>query len=168
MQIKLDKLEPQMEELLQAKRVKFGSYKAGLVAILEEYFHLQHKIEELEQEAKIDKTAFRNIALKPANYYPASNMNQQTNVMLAPPPIPPKPLKEYLPQQTDNLKQDYIQEIKQVFTGEIRKPSEIAQATKPQFHDHAIKTLDDLFIVPEIETISTAKSFLPTERKECE
>ena len=167
MQIKLDKLIPEMEELLQAKRAKFGSYKAGLVAILEEYLQFQHKIYELEQEAKIDKTAFRNIALKPA-YYPASNMNQQTNVMLAPPPTPPKPLKEYLPQETGNLKQDYIQEIKQVFTGEIRKPSEIAQATKPQFHDHVIKTLDDLFIVPEIETISTAKSFLPTERKECE
>lgn len=97
--------------------------------------------------------------------YPSPN--QQPRSLTPPhppgaPPIrcsPPKPIHNYSPPNTGNIKKDYQKEIAQVFTGNILKPSDIIQTTKPKHINTNIHEIEEDFCVPPIDVISTAKRF---------
>ena len=82
-----------------------------------------------------------------------------------PPPAPPIPqLKPkfrtpYIPLDTGDLKKDYVHEIKQIFTGEMLKPSEIIETTKPKHSQSKVVEFTETFEIPSINSISCAKNF---------
>ena len=62
----------------------------------------------------------------------------QTVNQLAPPPTPPSPPMprlQYKPKDTGDVRQDYVNEVKMVFNGQVQKPSEILQLTQPKHKD---------------------------------
>lgn len=60
----------------------------------------------------------------------------------------------YKPPNTANLRSDYQKEIKQVFNGEILKPSEVLNLTQPKHKNAEIKELKEDAPIPEVENIS--------------
>lgn len=81
----------------------------------------------------------------------------------APPSPPRKKISNYSPPNTANLRRDYKDEIQQIFTGDLLKPSEIVQTTQPEHVDSGIQEITDDFCIPRIDTISTAKRFQQQE-----
>ncbi|MHA1675030.1 MAG: hypothetical protein ACTSYI_15545 [Promethearchaeota archaeon] len=81
----------------------------------------------------------------------------------APPSPPRKKISNYSPPNTENLRQDYQNEIHQIFNGELLKPSEIVQTTQPEHVDSGIQEIAEDFSVPRIDSISTAKRFQQQE-----
>ncbi|MHA1111613.1 MAG: hypothetical protein ACTSRE_10960 [Promethearchaeota archaeon] len=79
-----------------------------------------------------------------------------------PPPAPPRgPPKKinYKSPNTGNLMKDYVKEIKQLFKGDILRPSDVAGITKVKHKDSKIKELEEDSLIPDIELVSIAKNF---------
>ncbi|WP_457557088.1 hypothetical protein [Candidatus Harpocratesius sp.] len=72
-------------------------------------------------------------------------------------------IPHYKEPNTGNIKNDYKKEITQIFKGNILKPSEIIQTTKPKHHLSKINEIDENFFIPLIDQISTAKQFKKSE-----
>lgn len=165
-------VEPETKIFLDQMRVKYGTYKAALRALIQNHLEdqanimrLKKRINELEDESKEDKNAFREIALnnsKTPIMIPAQNPNMIQNVMLNPPgtlpPPPPKPkqLTSYKAPNTGDLKKDYQKEVKTIFTGEILKPSEIIETTQPKFKETPVEYIDSQ-LVPLLKTLKEKK-----------
>ena len=79
-----------------------------------------------------------------------------------PPPLPSLPKKPYRAPNTGNIRNDYVKEIKQIFSGTPIKPSSIITTTLPKHAKSDIHEIDDAFEIPMIELISTAKKFQKT------
>lgn len=102
----------------------------------------------IQKEAEETQTFIKQILLKSVerSTAPTQTITYVPSIApnLPPPPpspqqilpnTPPKPQekKSYQPpKETANLKKDYHDEVKAVFTGEILKPSEILQLTQPK------------------------------------
>ncbi|XEO76544.1 hypothetical protein WKT22_01568 [Candidatus Lokiarchaeum ossiferum] len=146
-----------------------------------EVANLKDEIKKLQQKSKEDNEFLKELLLKalevpkipqmiPMNYSqftPPINANPSystTQSSFTPPPPPPskqsKPPQSYQAPNTGNLKKDYIQEIQQIFTGDILKPSQIVQTTKPRHLEHEVEEISDNFDIPPIDIISTAKNFI--------
>ena len=97
-----------------------------------------------------------------------ANFNVNSPQFTPPPPPPAPQLKPkfripYIPRDTGDLKKDYVHEIKHIFTGEVLKPSEIMETTKPKHSQSEVVEFTDNFEIPAIIAISCAKNF-PTRQ----
>lgn len=81
-----------------------------------------------------------------------------------PPPPPSLPKIPYRAPNTGNLRNDYVKEIKQIFTGNPIKPSSIITTTLPKHVNSDILEIDENFEIPMIDLISTAKKFQKTQQ----
>jgi hypothetical protein len=59
---------------------------------------------------------------------------------------------------------DYVKEIKQLFKGDILRPSDVLSITKVERRPE--KQLEEDCLVPDIELISVAKNFKPILEEE--
>ena len=109
---------------------------------------LEDRVKDLGGKVEAKVSTIEQIAINLSQQAPSPVMMQanptlishpQTVNQLAPPPNPPPspPLLrlQYKPKDTGDVRQDYVNEVKQVFTGEVRKPSEILQLTQPKHKD---------------------------------
>ena len=76
--------------------------------------------------------------------------------MSVPPSLPKKPFRA---PNTGNLRNDYVKEIQQIFTGSPLKPSSIISTTMPKHAESGIHEFTEDFEIPVIDLISTAKKF---------
>lgn len=118
----------------------------------------QRKIRSLEKKFNLEQTKrlsfAENIALTLAKRPPAviqanPSMSQQTAVGIPPPPPPKR--KAYIPQHTQDIKKDYVHEIKQIFTGEVLSPAQVIQITKPKHLDAKVIEFTDDFEIPVLK-----------------
>ena len=134
---------------------------------------LLQKDQEYIAEIKKDRAFLKDLLLKslasnqqPQIIFPNPQM-QNASFGYAPtgppPPLPPSlPKKPFRAPNTGNLRNDYVKEIKQIFTGTPLKPSSIISTTLPKHAKRGIHEIDDAFEIPMIELISTAKKFQKT------
>lgn len=148
-----------------------------------EVANLKEEIAKLQQKSKADNEFLKELLLKaldtpkmpqmiPMSYpqfIPPLNSNQLNSIPqpnLAPPPPPKRKIKpplNYKPPNTGNLKNDYVREIQQIFSGDILKPSQVVQTTKPKHLEHEVEEINENFEIPSIDLISTAKNFIPSQ-----
>lgn len=175
------------QELLQCKHefrenlgdhLSFNRIIHHLLSIHNEYKELKTQLQNMEQknsELLNDERNFlrqvlitQNQQRVPVMMGAMSNVNLHTGQLgsnFTPPPPPPriphrKFPKKYIPMNTGNLKKDYVNEIKQIFTGDILKPSEVIETTQPKHQNTEISHFTEEFDIPPIESISSAKSFI--------
>jgi hypothetical protein len=146
--------------------------------VLSHFFHelksQGERIKELEQQVedlggKVEhKTEVMEEVLLNLSRQAAAPVMMQANPIMTqlssppPPPLTPPKAKPRLVYNTSgNLKKDYVQEIKQVFTGEVLKPSAVLQLTEPQHKDTPIVEITEIPILKEAED----KSFYKIEEK---
>jgi hypothetical protein len=100
-------------------------------------------------------------------YIPISSPPLSTPPSVPPPTTlaPPKKIN-YKPPDTGNLMQDYVKEIKQLFKGDILRPSDVVGITKVKHKDSKIKELEEDCLIPDIELVSVAKNFKPIIEEE--
>lgn len=96
---------------------------------------------------------------------------QMTGQALSTPP-PPAPTRgppkklTYKAPNTGNLMRDYVKEIKQLFKGDILRPSDVVGITKVKHRESEVKELEENCLIPDIELISVAKNFKPIIEEE--
>lgn len=123
-----------------------------------EIVRLEHRIKKLggtvEHKNNVIEEALLNMSRQPkAPVMMQANPMMVSNQLVPPPappslpPGPPQPRLQYKPKDTGNLKQDYVNEVKMVFTGQIQKPSEILQLTQPKHKDSEVIEITE---VPEL------------------
>ncbi len=154
----------------------------SLVQKNKEVDDLKSAIKALQQKSSDDNQFLKDLLLKsletpkmpqmmppmyPQYLQPMTSTFAQNNQQpgFSPPPPPPPKKKavmppNYKPPNTGNIKKDYVNEIKQIFSGEILKPSQVLQTTKPKHIEQEIEEFNEAFDIPSIELISTAKNFI--------
>jgi hypothetical protein len=132
---------------------------------------LLQKDQEYITEIKKDREFLKDLLMKsmasnqpPQIVFPYSQMQNTSfgGVSAGPPPPPPArflPKKPYRAPNTGNIRNDYVKEIKQIFTGTPLKPSSILSTTLPKHAESDIHEICDDFEIPMIDLISTAKKF---------
>ncbi|MBN2156640.1 MAG: hypothetical protein JW776_11420 [Candidatus Lokiarchaeota archaeon] len=144
-----------IQSLLQ-DHVDLQNLRSELLVIKKEMEETQNYLKEMLKLALINS--------KPqVQYIPISGQPLTTPPPLSPSRNPPKKI-EYIPPNTGNLMRDYVKEIKQLFKGEILRPSDVAEITK--IKTNPVKELAEDRIIPDIELISVAKHFKPIVEEE--
>jgi len=114
---------------------------------------LEDRVKDLGGKVEAKVSTIEQIAINLSQQAPSPVMMQanptlishpQTVNQLAPPPSPPLLRLQYKPKDTGDVRQDYVNEVKQVFTGEVRKPSEILQLTQPKHKDAEVVEITEV------------------------
>jgi len=169
--------DPQMITRLMHLRNKLinlrhgTSWKQVIFYLLEEEMKVQpleSKIKSLEAKVLLgitDHTEKTEEFLKLALTRPAAPMMAmaQANAGSLSPPPPPPLRKHYRAPNTKNLRKDYGTEVKSIFNGVPRLPTDIIQQTKPKFAETELIEIDDAFEIPEIELQSSLDPLVEAE-----
>lgn len=157
----LRKMRTEMQEALGG-RVTFNMVIQRLLNEHVDLLNVRGELKEIKSEAEETQNYIKQmLRLALETKSPLSiNSNQP---VLHEPPRPPEikkvKRKEYRAPSTGNLKRDYVQEISHLFTGEILKPSDVLNITKPEHQNGRIEEITDDTTVPDIFERSTARRF---------
>ncbi len=165
-----------MKETMSQKSHGRFTFNMVIQSLLHDHVDLQNLKSELnliKKEMEDTQTYLKDmlkLALtnsKPqVQYIPISGQSFPTP---SPPPAPPRgPPKKinYKPPNTGNLMKDYVKEIKQLFKGDILRPSDVAGITKVKHINSKVKELQEDCLIPDIELVSVAKNFQPIIEEE--
>jgi hypothetical protein len=172
MYLALKKLKDSMSDLLGGKTT-FNMVIQSLFHDHDDLINVKQELEYIKKETEETQNYIRDMlklalsAKSQAQIIMPSNL--QVDSLVPPPPkvnVPPKKPSNYVAQDTGNMKKDYINEITQLFTGEVIKPSDLIKITKPKHINSDIKQITEEAIIPDIFEKSTAKNFPKTSSEE--
>jgi len=167
------KLQAMRETLAKQRRVKvsqvywnevltyfFDSIKrkeADIRALKRGIQILEDRVKDLGGKVEAKVSTIEQIAINLSQQAPSPVMMQANPTLIShpqtvnqlapppnPPPTPPQLRLQYKPKDTGDVRQDYVNEVKQVFTGEVRKPSEILQLTQPKHKDAEVVEITEV------------------------
>ena len=167
-----------MKEIMSQKSHGRFTFNMVIQSLLQDHTDLQNLKSELiliKKEMEDTQTYLKDmlkLALtnsKPqVQYLPISGQSFTASSPLPPPAPPHAPPKKinYKPPNTGNLMKDYVKEIRQLFKGDILRPSDVVGITKVKHRDTQIKQLQEDYLIPDIELVSVAKNFKPIIEEE--
>jgi hypothetical protein len=173
----LKKMKDSMSDTLAGKTT-FNMVVQSLFHDHDDLLNVKQELESLKKETEETQNYIRDmlklaLSAKSQTQFIGSPqfmpMNLTTESLIPPPPkqlAPPKKTSNYIAPDTGNLKKDYINEITQLFTGEVIKPSDLIKITKPKHIDSEIKPIAEEAVIPDIFEKSTAKNFPKADPEE--
>ena len=151
------------------------SFNMVIQSLLQDHVDLQNlrsEIELIKKEMEGTQTYLKEMlklalvnSKSQVQYIPISGQSPPSPPPTSPPRSSQKKIN-YTPPNTGNLMRDYVKEIKLLFTGEILRPSDVVNITKPTHGNVPVNNLKEDYLIPNIELISVAKHFKPLTEEE--